>query len=199
MFSVLKHKGLFMIKDDENLKLTIVAAVRNDLATIQKMWPFYVYDLARECELTKEGAWPTDASYVPDDVRPYFEDSNKKAFLIKINNELAGFALINKLEIMPEIDYFLNDFFIFGKFQNKGIGKLAAIELFSQCEGKWALGVIPTNKKALAFWREMLTSYTANNFSEISKTSKELKTAECSDPHPMIIFTFDSKNTSRKG
>lgn len=93
---------------------------------------------------------------------------------------------------MPEVDFFINDFFIIAKFQNQGIGKLAAIDLFHQLQGKWALGVIPTNEKALCFWRKTLAAHTRGHFFECLKTSKELKTPQHPNPHPMILFTFDS-------
>lgn len=170
----------------------LVPATLVDYPTIQNLWPFYVYDLSRECGFIKGWESPTDRSFVPDDLMPYFNSPNKTPFLIKVGDELGGFALINKLEVMPEIDFFLSEFFILAKFQNKGIGRIAATALFNQLKGKWGLGIIPENKKALAFWQETVAAYTAGSFSECLKTSEELKTAEHPDPHPMIIFTFDA-------
>lgn len=177
---------------NDQLMPVIIPATFADYPTIQKMWPFYVYDLGRECGFAKDWKCPTDPSFVPDDLTPFFNDADKKSFLIKVGDELAGFALIAKLGAMPEIDFYLSEFFILAKLQNKGIGTIVATDLFNRLKGKWALGIIPENKKASAFWRKIITAYTTGNFSEFSKTSEELKTPEHPEPHPMIIFTFDS-------
>lgn len=170
----------------------IIPAILTDYPIIQKMWPFYVYDLSRECGFTKGWKCPIDPSFIPDDIIPYFNDVNKKSFLINVSDVLAGFIFINKLEVIPDIDFYLSEFFILAKFQNKGIGKIAAIELFNRLKGKWALGIIPENKKALTFWQKTIMAYTNGNFSEFFKTSEELKTDEHPEPHPMIMFSFDS-------
>lgn len=100
---------------------------------------------------------------------------------------LAGFAFIDNLEIMLDIDFYLSKFFILAKFQNKDIGRIAAIDFFNRLEVKWAPDITSTNKKALVFWRETLRAYTDGNFSEFSKTSGELKTIKHPSPHPMIM------------
>lgn len=176
---------------------TIVSAAPVDCLLIQKLWPFYVYDLGRECSTIRSWEWPTDPSFVADDITPFFGDPDKKAFFIKIEKEIAGFILIQKIEIMPDVDFFISDFFIIAKFQNQGIGKLVAIDIFNQLQGKWALGVISANKKALYFWKKTLNTYTDGHFSECLKTSDELKTAQHPNPHPMILFTFDSTSTAK--
>ena len=174
------------------LKPIVLSTTLGDYPLIQKMWPFYVYDLGRECGLTKGWDCLIEPSGELDDLTPYFSHPDKKAFLIKSNEKFSGFAFISKLEIMPEIDFFLSEFFIAGNFQNKGVGKFSAIELFNSLKGKWALGVLPQNKKGLAFSRKTLAFYTAGQFTEVFKTGEELKTAEHPDPYSLIIFTFDS-------
>lgn len=174
------------------LKSLLIPATLDCHAILQKMWAFYVYDLERECGLTKGWECLIDPLGVLDDLTPYFKAPDRKAFLFKTENKWSGFALISKLDIMSEVDFFLSEFFIAENFQNKGIGKAVAMELFDLLKGKWALGVLPENKKALAFWRKTLTAYTSGQFSEIFKTSQELKTIEHPEPYPLIIFTFDS-------
>ena len=165
----------------------------NDINKGKYKVTLYVYDLTRFLGFNKNWISPTNPDFVAmDDLNPYFKDHDKKAFLIKINNEIAGFILTNKLEIMPEVDFYLNDFFISAKFQDKQIGKQVAVDLFNQLNGKWALGVIPEHKKALHFWRRTLSLYKDGNFTESLKSGQELKTKDHPDPYPMIIFSFDS-------
>lgn len=164
-----------------------------DHTTMARLWPFYVYDLGRECGCIRGWECPTSPTFIPDDLTPYFKDLDKKALLIEVNKELGGFILISRLEIMPEIDFYLHDFFIQAKFQNKGVGTDAAMQLFNRFKGKWAVGIIPENKSALKFWKKVIENYTSGHFAEIFKTSEELKTAKHPDPFPMIVLTFDSQ------
>ena len=175
-------------------KLLIIPATLSDYPAIQKLWPFYIYDLGRECRDVKSWEWPTDPDFVSDDLTPYFKDAEKKAFLIKVNDELAGFVFINQLDVMPEIDFYLNDFFILAKFQNQGLGNRVAIEMFDQLKGRWAVGVIPKNIKALKFWRKIISKATDGNYREVFKTADELRNPENPDPYAMNLFTFDLNN-----
>jgi len=174
-------------------EIKLIPATIEDYPMIQRMWPFYVYDLSRECGFLKDWESPTDPDFLPDDLTHYFTDP-KKAFLIKIKNELAGFILIDKLEIMTEIDFYLSEFFILGKFQNKGIGQEVALNLFNQLQGRWAVGVLPENKKAIRFWRKVASEVSGSGYKEIFKTANELRTPEYPEPYAMNIFVFENNN-----
>ena len=71
--------------------IIIVPAMIVDYPTIQNMARFYVYDrtayMGWEC--------PEDGMFECIDFKHYFEDSDKKAFLVKVENELAGFVLLD--------------------------------------------------------------------------------------------------------
>ena len=179
--------------DTSNIKL--IPATIEDYSIIQRMWPFYVYDLGRECGSLESWECPTDPDFTADDISSYFTDP-KKAFLIKIKNELAGFILIGKLETMSEVDFYLSEFFILGKFQNRGMGQEVAVKLFNHLKGTWAVGVLPENKKALNFWNRVITEFSGDDYREVLKTKDELRTAEHPDPYVMNIFSF-SNNTSK--
>jgi predicted acetyltransferase len=69
-----------------------------------------------------------------------------------------------------------------------------AIEIFTRLKGKWALGVLPENVAAYAFWKKILITYTDNLFHEAHKTKEELKTPLYPDPNPMDLFFFSSKS-----
>jgi predicted acetyltransferase len=180
------------------LKPTLRLATIEDSLIIQNLGRFYVYELSRECgthyagfESPENGLFEfAEASELQD----YFIAQDKHAFIITIGEELAGFALISKLEIMPEIDFYLTDFFVLAKFQHQKVGTKIAFDLFNRFEGTCALGVIPENTKALGFWRKTISTYTGGHFTELMRTSAELKTAEHPNPFPMIIFKFQTRD-----
>ena len=79
------------------------------------------------------------------------------------------------------------EFFILAKFQNKGIGQLAADYIWKHHSGKWEVSVIPENKSALSFWRRAITKFTNGQFLE------EIKEVDFDQAQPMrYIFCFEA-------
>lgn len=79
---------------------TILPATITDCDTVQNMARFYVYDrtafMGWEC--------PEDGMFECIDFKHYFEDGYKKAFLVKVENELAGFILLDKENLIEMVD-----------------------------------------------------------------------------------------------
>jgi predicted acetyltransferase len=166
--------------------ITIIPAVIADYPTIQNMARFYVYDrtvyMGWEC--------PEDGMFECIDFKHYFEDSDKKAFLVKIENELAGFVLLDQEGLIETVDWNIGEFFILAKFQGKDIALKVIESIFKMHPGKWCVAVMPENIKALKFWRKAIILASGNKFTEIFKTEKELKTVKNPDPYAMNIFFF---------
>jgi predicted acetyltransferase len=142
------------------MDITIVLATLSDYFAIQNMARFYVYDLSRECGfISSEWALPLDGLYESFDFKDYFQDSDKKAFLINVDKEIAGFVLLNQHGILPETKWNMEEFFILAKFQGKGIGSKAAQHIWNAHPGMWEVSVIPENKNAANFWRRVILSY----------------------------------------
>lgn len=174
----------------------IIPATIEDYPTIQNMARFYVYDMSRECGPHYPG-WecPENGLFECDDLKSYFEDPTRKAYLIKINGERAGFVLINHLDILPS-EFNMGEFFVLAKFQRKGIATQVARKVFDLHRGTWSVGAIPMNKRALSFWRQVIGDYTCGVYKEREYPIEELITPEHPDPYPMIIMTFDSRHES---
>lgn len=62
---------------------SIIPAAPIDCSYVQKLRPFYVYDLGRECSSIRSWEWPTDPSFAPDDITPFFTIPIKKPFSLK--------------------------------------------------------------------------------------------------------------------
>lgn len=154
---------------------------------IQNMAQLYVYDASRELGFSISA----DGRYNPKSYRCYCEDSDKIAYIIKVYDEIAGFALINEKGLAKHTDWKVDQFFILAKFQRSGIGKSAAEKIWQLHPGKWELSVIPENTSALKFWENTISKFTANIF------EKETKLIEFDKDQPKrIIFSFNSENRS---
>jgi predicted acetyltransferase len=158
-----------------------------DYPIIQNMARFYVYDLSRECGLISEDwSMPDDGLYESFDFKSYFIDKDRKAYIVKVGDELGGFALLNKTGTNPNTDWNMGEFFIIAKFQGKGIGKQVAYKIFDDNPGSWEISVIPENQPALIFWEHIINVYTQGSFRQ------EIKTVSFDKHQPKrTIFTFN--------
>lgn len=167
----------------------LLPATLQDHLVIQNMARFYVYEMAGECGLQSDGwALPTDGLYEAFDFKPYLESSNRNAYLIKVNNELAGFVLINNEGLLSETEWNMGEFFVIRRFQGRNIGHQIMAEVLTRHPGHWEVSVIPENNSALNFWRKTITKLTSNQFQET------IMIVDYDPEQPeRIIFSFLSK------
>jgi len=176
-------------------KFNLIKATLADKPALENMWYYYVYDLTRYCGFIKDWKSPTELSFKSDDITECFSGHDSHFFVIKIGDEYAGFAYFKKLEVMPYVDWFMNDFYIISKYQRSGLGKEVAKEIFEKFPGEWSVGIIPEHKGALSFWRNVIKSFKHDAFIEEMKTREQLQTKERPDPYPMVMLRFNSGMT----
>lgn len=159
------HKAEKNMTAQSNIQL--VKATLADYPTIQNMARFYVYDMSRYCG-HDDNSWalPETGLYESFDLKSYLIDKDRLAYLIKVNNELAGFILVNKAIIKSTTDWSMGEFFILARFQRQGIGQEALKLLLTQLPGAWEITIIPENTPALDFWRKVINKLTKNNYQE---------------------------------
>ncbi len=148
----------------------LVRATLADYPIIQNMARFYVYDMSRDCGFIS-GDWslPKDGLYESYDFKDYFIDETREAFLVKTEDELAGFVLLNKIGSLPDTEWNMGEFFIIAKFQSRGVAQEVANQIWKTHPGKWEVSVIPENKRALHFWRKVITHFTHGHYHEVTK------------------------------
>ncbi|MGQ3889070.1 GNAT family N-acetyltransferase [Legionella sp. CNM-1927-20] len=177
-----------MKKFTKNLLPKLVTATLDDYPTIQNMARFYVYELSRECGfISDDWACPQDGLYESFDFKNYFIKTDRCAYLIKIDNEMAGFVLLNQEGFFTDTTWNMGEFFILAKFQDKGIGRLVTSQIWQRHQGHWEVSVIPENKRALTFWRKCIAHYTHEQYEETIETINY-------DPHQpkRYIFRFNT-------
>lgn len=169
------------------MKITVVKATHEDKDTIQNLGRFYVYEMFRFCGFLPRWKTPSNGLYECNDLSSYVEKKDRHAFLVKVDDELAGFVLINKTGSAPDVDWNVGEFFIVSKFQGKGVGSYVAQQIFNQFPGKWETMQMPANTPAIEFWEKVVNKYSHGKFEKALKTIPEPK------PHPMIVLKFISK------
>jgi predicted acetyltransferase len=84
----------------------------------------------------------------------FFEDPERRTYLIECDGALAGFALTRPLD--GEVTS-LTAFFIVRALRRRGVGHTAALELLRQRPGKWGIAFQEENPAAARFWRRVAT------------------------------------------
>ena len=159
------------------------------MPVIQNMARFYAYDLSKSCGFYDLFDWsfPENGLYEAIDLSGYWKPDHF-AFFIRVEGELAGFALIDKIGTTPDVDWNMGQFFIVGKYQGKGIGHQVASEIFSQFPGIWEVTQMPDNIPAIAFWKKVIADFTDNKYLEERKIFQEPK------PHENIVLKFNVRD-----
>ncbi|MES2122577.1 MAG: GNAT family N-acetyltransferase [Chlamydiota bacterium] len=169
-------------------EISLYKATKEDKTTIQNLGRFYVYEMSRYCGFLPTWETPPNGLFECIDLSSYCEEPDRHAFLIKVDDELAGFVLVNKIGSSPEVNWNIGEFFVIAKFQGKGVGRSVAKQIFNQFHGVWETTQIPENKAAIDFWEKVVTDYTKGQFEKSYKIIPEPK------PHPMIVLKFTSQN-----
>lgn len=171
--------------------VSIIKATIDDYPRIQNMARFYVYDLSRECgSISSDWSIPEDGLYESFDFKNYFIEPSRKAYLVKVYDEIAGFVLLNQATEDSSNNWNMGEFFIVAKFQDGRIANRVAKEIWNMHSGRWEVSVIPNNKSALKFWEKAISEFACGTF------NKKIKNVTYDEHCPRrIIFEFDTQNS----
>ena len=100
---------------------------------------------------------PEDGLYESSDFKNYFDEPSRKAFLVKVYYEIAGFVLLNQAT---------GEFFKISTCQRQDIANQVAKEIWNMYHGMWEVSVIPNNKLALKFWEKAISEFTGGIFNK---------------------------------
>jgi predicted acetyltransferase len=138
----------------------IQAATTQERPIVANLMQLYLYDI---CEF-EDGPLNAKGLFELDD---YFElywiESTRHPFLLWIDGQLAGFALVREIS---HDTFSISEFFIRRGCRRTGAGAKAATELFDRFRGTWRVAELERNIPAQAFWRRVIDRYNSGRFSE---------------------------------
>jgi putative acetyltransferase len=120
--------------------ITIEPASEMHRASVQTMLHEYLLELGASAE------YPY--------LERYWREDGRFPYLIRINSEIAGFALVRKKEGSV---FEVAEFCVLAHFRHTGAGRAAATAIFSAHPGEWEVRGFPGNAAAAAFWRHTVT------------------------------------------
>ena len=117
------------------MAFNLIKVEEKDKNVIYNLMQLYTYELSFFEDETTTFTMLDSGLYVMDDyVERYWQDENRHPYILKHNNELAGFVLqrFNE-ENMNEIA----EFFVLNKYRKMGAGTFMANKMFELYKGKW--------------------------------------------------------------
>jgi predicted acetyltransferase len=133
-------------------------------AVIRNLFALYAHDLSEMIglDIGDDGSFGLPRSLAEDWKEP---DPRFNPFLIRVDDKLAGFAMVRQLDAAaPAWD--MAEFFILRKFRKTGLGRHVACALFDTFNGDWEVRELIANIPAQAFWRRIIGDYTGGTFDD---------------------------------
>ena len=166
----------------------VVRAGESDETTLNNLMQLYLHDFSENdsSQISAEGLF--DYPHLST----YFSEMDRHAFLIWIDESLAGFALIKKgSEIARDYQSMdVAEFFVLRSHRLKGVGLAAFGEIVRMYPGPWIIRVQDGYQAALAFWRRAIPAVVISEFeSEIIEDGRR----------KWMVFRFETSNSDHIG
>jgi predicted acetyltransferase len=95
----------------------------------------------------------------------YWTEPDRYPFLIRVDGSPAGFALVRSID---EGRADMAEFFVLRGHRHRGVGSIAAKQLFDMLRGRWEIREEAKNFGAQSFWRRVIQEYTDGEFEDLT-------------------------------
>ncbi len=149
--------------------LDVSPAAYEEKSILRNLLQLYLYDFS---EIDGKGVNDSgifDSQYL----ELYWSEPERFPYLVRIDAQLAGFALLRKGTYFSEqeeqdlIGMVMAEFFVMRKFRRQGVGSRVARQLFDRFPGRWEISQKLENKIGQAFWRTLIADYTNGSYREV--------------------------------
>jgi len=125
---------------------------------LANLFELYVYDFS---ELLDLHLGP-DGRFGYSGLPMYWSDPARHPFLVRLDGNLAGFALVKKGSEVSDDEsvWDMVEFFVVRGYRRRGIGMEAAHQVWRRLPGKWEVRVMQANPRALPFWERAVAAFT---------------------------------------
>jgi predicted acetyltransferase len=144
---------------------SMTPATEDERTVLENLVQLYVYDWSEllHFEIGANGRFddfPLDA---------YWLDDWRHPFLLRVGDDLAGFALIEERSKVTDNRgvFDMTEFFVLRRFRRRGVGLAAAFAAFDRFKGPWEIRQREENPAATTFWRRAIGDYTRGNYQDM--------------------------------
>jgi predicted acetyltransferase len=138
-----------------SIKVSRAAPEQKNLVT--NLMQFYLYDFTEFISVERDA----DGLFCYPYLNHYWQEPDRHPFLISVNAEPAGFALVREM-LNPEtneIAFDMAEFFVMKMFRRQNIGIEAVQTLCDSMQGTWLVRVMGNNHRAYHFWKSALNGF----------------------------------------
>ena len=158
--------------------VTRSAAVSLDAATVAdatllgNLLELYIHDLSAACPDVVLG--PDGRFGYPKLPRYWSEPDCRFAFLIRVDDHVAGFVLVTRGSPASDDPDALDvaEFFVLRRYRGTGVGRHAAELLWRRLPGRWTVRVSEANTDGLAFWQRVVAEAGVGRATVSSRTDR---------------------------
>jgi predicted acetyltransferase len=129
---------------------------------IRNMLELYVYDFSEFAgfDLNQHGLY--GYRYLDH----YWSEPNRFPFIVRVDDKLAGFALVIQFDRGDHVETRFGEFFIMRKYRGRGVGEEVTRQVVERFPGHWVITEIASNTGAQQFWRTVLGRLVNGEFTE---------------------------------
>lgn len=140
------------------METELISVTVQEKVTLSNMYQFYHYDFSPNTnqDLNDDGTYGVNI-----DLRwnPYF---------IVSSGAIVGFVVVLFKNSDTDLDltHVIYDFMILKKYRRNWIGRTAAKQAFGLFNANWKVAQMESNTAAVTFWRNVISEYSKNNYTE---------------------------------
>lgn len=135
----------------------LIPATRADEGRLSNLLELYAHDFSEFSDIEIGD----DGRFGYPHLRRYWEEEGRRAFVIKSDGRLAGFAFVMKgSRVSGDAGAWdVAEFFVLRGHRGRGVGREAAHALWSMMRGRWEVRVMETNRAAAEFWARAVAAF----------------------------------------
>lgn len=139
------------------LRIEVVPASPEQQPVLANLLELYAHDFSEhiEMELDEQGRFGYASLPL------YWKESGRHPFIIRVNNQLAGFVFVRKGSQVSadENVWDVAEFFVLRRYRRHGIGLKAAHDVWKKFKGRWEVRVMNRNQQARDFWNRAVNEF----------------------------------------
>ena len=149
--------------------LDVSPATYEEKTILHNLMQLYLYDFSEIDGKSVNDSGIFDSRYLG----LYWSEPERFPYLVRVDAQLAGFALLRKGTYFPEQEdqnlfgMVIAEFFVMRKYRRQGVGSRVARQLFDRFPGRWEIAQQFANKIGQAFWRSLVADYTDGDYREV--------------------------------
>ncbi len=147
-----------MTKDEmDSRRVEVVAATLEQEPILANLLELYMHDFSEFLDLDIG----ENGRYGYASLPLYWSEPDRHPFLIRADGKLAGLALVKRGSTVygSESVWDTAEFFVLRGWRGRGVGTLAAHQVWSRFPGAWEVRVMQRNALARRFWAAAISTF----------------------------------------